>query len=210
MDVSNQKIPMKIEARNFLRFLSENLGQLSETHQPLWHPLGFVSCLIKKEDGSHSVRVHYWPNGERRVKNPDWPIHTHSYELSSLVLSGTVRDIQYSSVIGTDYSLYSVRYFGEDSEIVRTSEKISVQVSIDAFRHSGDQYSVARGTFHQTQVDSETSALTLVALSDMTGEPPLVLGHAAEESYPYDRAGFDKKFFWDKVKECVASRKIED
>lgn len=86
---------MKAEFSDTLNFLHENLENFSSTLVPLWHPLGFVSCVIDELPSSHVVRVHYWPKSQRRVKNPDWPIHTHTYRLRSLVLAGEVRDIQY-------------------------------------------------------------------------------------------------------------------
>src|SRR4051794_32516353 len=107
---------MKIEAASFIAYLSKEIPLLEVTCAPLWHPLGFVSCVIKESKGDHVVRLHYWPKGERRVKNPDWPIHTHSYHLSSYVLCGVVRDLQYQRSSG-DRSIYAVKYFEGGSEI---------------------------------------------------------------------------------------------
>lgn len=193
---------MQIEAKHFLEFLSGNLPILIEKCQPLWHPLGFVSCAIK-EESDHIVRVHYWPNGERRVKNPDWPIHTHTYKLSSFILSGYVRDIQYTTLVGEDYSIYKVRYFEGGSEIIRSEESTVIVAEVDEIRHCGEQYYVERGVFHQTHVEFDKSALTIVALSDLSNDTPLVLGKYAEPSYPYDRVPFNRELFWAIVKDVL-------
>ena len=142
------------------------------------------------------MRVHLWPKGERRVKNPDWPIHTHSYFLSSIVLQGNIRDIQYNSIEGGQNVVYSVSYFEGGSEITQTAEKVGVVPLVDELRCEGDSYEVDLDVFHQSVVPVDRSAVTLVALSKFTDSPPLVLGSPAEEKYPYDRTPYDKDLFW--------------
>lgn len=195
---------MRTSASSFLAYLSENIFQLEERCVPLWHPLGFVSCVIRGELGQYVVRVHYWPRDERRVKNPDWPIHTHVYALSSFVLSGVVRDLQYGLVPGDQYVIYRVRYYGGDSEIVRTNKCTGIEVASDQLRKGGEQYWVEQGVFHQTQVPREKSAVTLVVLSDLKDEAPLVLGTPQEQRYPYERIAFDRQRFWRAVEEAVS------
>lgn len=194
---------MKIEAKNYLGFLYENINELRSKAVPLWHPLGFVSCIIK-ETQNYTLRVHFWPKGERRVKNPDWPIHTHSYFLSSFVLRGSVRDIRYKTIDGGQGVIYSVRYFNGGSEITQTEKEIGVVPIVDELRNSGDSYEVGLDVFHQSVVEKESSAVTLVALSQFVDSPPLVLGSSAEEKYPYDRKPYDKDAFWDQVSMAVA------
>jgi hypothetical protein len=187
---------MKIDARDFTGWVAENIEQLSRECVPFWHPLGFVSAVVAKVDGSHTLRLHYWPKGQRRTKNPDWPIHTHSYSLSSLVLAGSVEDLQYELEAGSQYSVYEVRYFEGDSEIVRTDRTVSIVKATAHVHLSGIQYRVERGVFHQSRVALEDSAVTLVALSENTSSPPLVLGATGERRYPYDRTRFDPDTFW--------------
>lgn len=194
---------MKIDAKSQFIFLSEKLKELASTVVPLWHPLGFVSCVIKQTE-EFTLRVHFWPKGERRVKNPDWPIHTHSYFLSSFVLKGAVRDIRYKSIEGGENVVYSVRYFEGGSEITQTSDKVGVVPLVDELRCEGDSYVVDLNVFHQSVVPFQESAVTLVALSNFTNSPPLVLGSPAEERYPYDRAPYDKGLFWESVSGAVS------
>ncbi len=151
----------------------------------------------------HVARVHYWPTGERRVKNPDWPIHTHSYALKSMVLSGQVRNLQYSIEPGDQWCIYSVKYYEGGSEIVRTSEGVNACPTTDELRDAGDQYEVPQGVFHQTQVPFDQAAVTLVLLTDHRAEPPKVLGTRQAEKYPYDRIEFSHRVFWRAVREAV-------
>jgi hypothetical protein len=68
------------------------------------------------------------------------------------------------------------------------------------------QYRVERGVFHQSRVLLNTCAVTLVALSEIGSDPPLVLGAMGEGRYPYDRIAFDPGTFWSAVKTAFASQ----
>lgn len=209
MHAESQKILMKTEASDLLAFLRENLRALSSDIVPLWHPLGFVSCVIDEMPGNYVARVHYWPNGERRVKNPDWPIHTHSYTLSSLVLDGCVRDLQYRKAEGNDWRVYTVNYFNGGSAISKTGESIGLITDLDELRSAGDQYQVDRGIYHQTQVPASQSAVTLVLLTNHGSEAPKVLGSALESRYPYDRVPFDAHRFWNAVEKAIRNTQLK-
>jgi hypothetical protein len=193
---------MKIDVRSQLPYLRENFSALNSRAQPLWHPLGFVSCIIRDEE-KYTTRVHYWPKNERRHKNPNWPIHTHAYVLDSLVLEGRVRDIQYRQGEGSEYTIYSVSYSDQNSTIDRTDQHISIEYLVDDVRESGEEYSVPIGTFHQTLVPTNESAITLVVISRFGSVNPLVLGAAENESYPYDRVEYDKLVFWNRVRRAI-------
>jgi hypothetical protein len=194
---------MQTDISDSFNFLQQNLDNLASSVVPLWHPLGFVSCVIDESPMQYVARVHYWPAGERRVKNPDWPIHTHSYALKSLVLSGQLQDLQYRAEPGDQWSIYSVNYFEGGSEIVRTSENVNALPSIDEFREAGAQYEVPLGVFHQTKVPQDQAAVTLVLLTDIGTESPKVLGTKQAEKYPYDRIEFNPEVFWKAVREAV-------
>ncbi len=194
---------MKIDVRSQLPYLRENISLVSATCQPLWHPLGFVSCVIRKEAQKYTTRIHYWPKFDRRTKNPDWPIHSHVYDLSSYILEGRVRDIQYQLVEGAEYAVYSVSYSGENSTIKRTERQTSIKKVVDEVHGEGEEYSVPIGSFHQTQVPVRESALSLVVLFNFTDEKPLVLGTVEEKSYRYDRVKFDRLTFWARVRDMI-------
>lgn len=194
---------MKAEFSDTLNFLHENLENFSSTLVPLWHPLGFVSCVIDELPSSHVVRVHYWPKNQRRVKNPDWPIHTHTYRLRSLVLAGEVRDIQYRISPGSEWCVYSVNYYSGGSEIIRTPHEVDAIVEIDELRRSGNHYEVPRGVYHQTLVPIEQTAITLVLLTDHDSDTPKVLGSKLAERYPYNRVPFDRYEFWGKIRDSL-------
>jgi hypothetical protein len=196
---------MRIEARHFSGWVADNIEELSRQCIPLWHPLGFVSTVVAKVEGSHTLRLHYWPKNDRRTKNPDWPIHTHSYHLSSLVLAGKIEDRQYELEAGSQYCVYEVRYIGGDSEILKTDRTTSI-AKVDCHFHSpGTQYTVERGVFHQSRVAIEDTAVTLVAMSENSSDSPLVLGTPGDIRYPYDRTSFDPLTFWAAVRSTLGA-----
>jgi hypothetical protein len=194
---------MKTDAITYLDFLEENLTSLSSDCQPLWHPLGFSSCIIKSDVPDQVLRVHFWPQGERRTKNPDWPIHTHCYKLSSLILQGKICDIQYTQHEGDDFVVYEVTYDNGNSKITNSGRRISISESTNLIRETGCQYTVPREVFHQSQVSFDSSAVTLVSLCNMTDDKPLVLGINGDDSYPYERKPFSKDYFWNAVKTAI-------
>lgn len=196
---------MRISASEYFSFLVDNLEELSKTKQPLWHPLGFTSCLIDEVKNVREIRINYWPLQERRTKNPDWPIHTHRYHLSSMILAGSVQDIQYDTEGGNTDHIYEVRYSGKDSEIKKTNSGISLKENTCISRKTGEVYEVAKGVFHQSYVGMEETAITLVALSDFSDVNPLVVGQEANEFYPYERKPFSANNFWSKVSHAVNS-----
>lgn len=194
---------MKTDLAHALAFLRKNIDRIAAELVPLWHPLGFVSCVVDESRAPLITRVHFWPANERRVKNPDWPIHTHSYSLNSLVLSGAVKDIQYDVIAGNQWCVYSVRYYEGGSEIIRTPERVIAVPSVVEMRYAGQEYEVPRGVFHQTQVEYGQSAVTLVSLSQHGSEAPKVLGTEQAERYPYDRTAFDAELFWGEVRKAL-------
>lgn len=201
---------MKTNALDHINFLLQNIDTLAASIQPLWHPLGFVSCVIRDNTGKLTLRVHYWPPNERRTKNPDWPVHTHSYALSSLVLHGNIEDIQCEIIDGEEFSIYKVSYLNGDSEIIRTDRRTRISKCTSKMRIAGEQYRVERGVFHQSVVKLSESAVTFVALSESSCEAPLVLGGDGDDTYPYDRTPFNQEAFWSAVRYAVSDPKIQN
>jgi len=119
---------------------------------------------------------------------------------------GRVRDVQYREKSGSEYAVYSVSYKDADSSIGRTDRDLSIELSVDQYHVAGEQYFVPVGSFHQTMVPSDETALTLVALSSFQDKVPLVLGQPGDQSYPYNRIPFDQETFWSTVEQALAKR----
>ncbi len=179
------------------------------SRQPYWHPLGFVSCLLREGEGS-TIRLHYWPKNDRRPKTPNWPIHNHRFDLQSEVLNGTIRDARYNLIepeSRESYVIYSVKYNGIHSEIVPTGRVVGLRVrSIDIWAVNS-VYRIPFGDFHETIVEFEDEALTLVECSNFQPVDPSVVGRLGEASVYYQRAEFNRMRFWQVVESILLSRR---
>lgn len=197
---------MKTNASDHLPYLLGNLDLVERESTPLYHPLGFVSCLVPCARDM-ILRLHFWPEGERRYKNPLWPIHTHNYRLSSFVVAGEVIDVQYDAEIsefGAEV-IYEVEYSGEDSKISESARKCFLTEARRNILKSGDSYQVERGIFHQSEVEQGRSAVTFVCLTDKGAENPLVVGEPTGRVFPYERVRYDKDLFWRHVRSGLSA-----
>lgn len=198
--------PELIEAAQWVR---ANISSLSNEVQPLWHPLGFVSCIVSTDVSGNVFRLHYWPQNERRPKKPDWPIHTHLFDLSSLVLAGSIRDKQYRTIAGTQFQPFEVEYVGEDSSIRQSGDTVDILAISESELLPHSCYSVASGVFHESYVQMETEAATLVCCKNHSKKPPIVLGPTAEflaevvKKFSYDRFPYDPIIFWRRISETL-------
>lgn len=195
---------MRARALVALRKIQDEFKPISVRVQPLWHPLGFVSCVVFDEGGV-VTRLHYWPSNERRPKSPNWPIHTHLFKLSSLVVSGSLRDMQYHCFPGSDYYSLRVAYSEEDSELLETGAKYRIESVRETVIHKHGFYSIQEGVFHQSEVDIGQETLTLAQCSNHSKNPPIVLAPQKEfygqmgQSLEYIRHPYDRERFWNRV-----------
>ena len=120
-----------------------------------------------------------------------------------MILSGFVRDIQYSRIDGCTYTAYEVTYHDGGSQITRTDRELGLKIEIDELRKPGETYFVERGVFHQSEVALGKSAITLVTLTNHMDIPPLVLGESEEGKYPYERTSYDSNVFWTEIEKCI-------
>ena len=169
-----------------LKELAEELPRMVRSTQPMWHPLGFVSAtLLKHETGT--LKIHLWPQGERRSKSPDWPIHDHSFHISSRVLIGSIGSIKYNVAAGITHRRYSVAYSGDDSTLQPTEELLSCVECDQSVMQAGTRYELPIGTYHENIVPTNELALTLVLKSGSIESPPNVIGSITIPDLPLYR-----------------------
>lgn len=195
---------MRTKAIGALKKIQNEIGVLSVEVLPLWHPLGFVSCVVFKENNI-VTRLHYWPKDERKPKKPNWPIHTHIFKLSSLILSGSLRDVQYHRFPGNDYAAYQVQYMGEDSILVEKGEKCRIGIVRDSILYPHGFYYIEEGVFHESKVDLHQETLTLAQCFEYSSDEPIVLAPVTEcagsdvSSLQYIRQPYNSGLFWERV-----------
>ncbi len=143
-----------------------------------WHPTGFV-VLRLHSDAAGDLRLHVWPSAARRYGDPRWPIHDHTWNLSSEVLCGTVtsRDYTVTDDPNGEACLYAVDYASaRDSALIRSERFVRVVPTPPRTLRPTEPYEVAAGDFHASEVDPGDLAATLVA-TRLTDRPhPWVVG----------------------------------
>ena len=166
------------------------LGRLVLNSNPMWHPLGFVSAtLLKQED--QTLKIHLWPRGTRKEKEPNWPIHDHSFHITSRVLVGEVGNAEYRVTRGHQFRLYRVEYHGNDSVLCPTNECVDCVEHCRTVTRAGAEYALPLGVYHQNVVPRSETALTLVIKAGAAKQSPNVVGDLVAPHLPiYRRVPF--------------------
>ncbi|MGH3769974.1 MAG: hypothetical protein ACRDRW_01005 [Pseudonocardiaceae bacterium] len=127
------------------------------------HPLGFV-CLPVERTGPAGVCVHIWHEGLPRASPTTSTMHSHSWDLTSYVLYGSVRN-EVIDVIDTPdeaaYRVFEVRSGRDGDELRETPRLVRCEIRTSELSHRGDVYSLAAGVFHATVVQGEAATVAL-------------------------------------------------
>jgi hypothetical protein len=127
------------------------------------HPLGFV-CLPLERTGEAGVCVHVWSDSFARPSLTTSMMHSHSWDLISYVLYGSVRNEVIDVTDAPDdaaYRVLEVRSSGGIDELRETPRLVRCKVRAAELSHSGDIYSLAAGVFHATVVHGEAATVAL-------------------------------------------------
>lgn len=131
----------------------------------LLHPLGFF-CFPLRRDGLRGVCLHVW-DPELRMELPHTalttsPIHSHSWDLVSCVLYGTVCNsvIEVSEVATQpEYRVVEICSAGEIDTIRPTSRLVRSTVVTTETHSDGDIYRLDANRFHTTDVKGAAATL---------------------------------------------------
>ena len=191
--ISNQ-IFNKADHKEVLCLVKEALNCLEEKEQIKgnWHPLGFIHIPLGIIN-DQSIRLHIWPQSERRRQQPFYPIHTHIFELKSHILSGTLKNTIYKVSnlnFRLESAIYEVNYNNTSESILkRTDRKINIMEVTEETLKKGDYYSVKRGEFHTSEVkEGEFAATIALTYEVQKNNTPLVIRHMnGKKEYTYYR-----------------------
>jgi hypothetical protein len=140
------------------------------------HPLGFL-CLPVERTGERGVCVHVWGAGRPTVRPSTSAMHAHSWDLTSYVLYGAVRN-QVLAVTdagaGATNRLFEVASAGDADEIRDTRRLVRYRAERTTLHRGGDVYTLPAGVFHTTMVHGE--AATIALGSGRPGAADLSLG----------------------------------
>jgi hypothetical protein len=144
------------------------------------HPLGFT-CLPVVREGRYGVCVHAWLPGQPKARPTTSPVHAHSWDLVSYVLSGRLRN-DLPQVIGAKpgardvWRVLEVRSRGDTDDIVPTPRLVHRESGESALLVRDDVYAVPAGTFHTSIADPAHPTVTVVFASTVAGGADLSLG----------------------------------
>jgi hypothetical protein len=141
------------------------------------HPLGFF-CLPVQRTGGLGVCIHVWTTALRRTAVTTSGVHSHSWDLASFVLYGVVgnafMEIADDYLTGT-HRIFRVRSLGEVDEMQATRRLVRCVEQHRQFTVGGSAYYIRAGAFHESVLDAETEAATVV-LGRSGDAPDLSLG----------------------------------
>ncbi len=153
-----------------IRILDEIIEDPEDPEQPasvtaLLHPLGFI-CFPLERDGVSGVCLHAWDEdlwqGLPRASLTTSPFHSHSWDLDSYVVYGTVcnKAIKVSdNVAQPEYRIAEIRSNGDIDTITPTERLVDSTVLTTESYSGGETYSLEAGVFHTTEVVGAAATL---------------------------------------------------
>ena len=164
------------------RDLLTDLVPAGDGPRAIRHPLGFY-CIPVVRDGPHGVCVHVW-DGE--CDSSGAPPHSHSWELTSHVLHGTVDNRRIAVTddpVAPTNRVYAVDSAGDVDRLRATTRLVRWAETEQTTVTAGGVYRLAAGQFHTTVVPAGVQAASLVVARTMTDARDLVVGTVADSSH---------------------------
>lgn len=174
------------------RHLTERWGTLSDlirTCRLRRHPLGFVHGELVGDEHV-AMRLHIWDAIERATQEPRWFIHTHIFDLKSIVLTGSLTNHLYEwseTELNADKRLYRITYAGDVSRLEATGHLGRCEPISSEEVNTSQMYTVDCGEFHNTFVPEGAFTATIALTSKHPGTPLVVGATNGEPSYSYGR-----------------------
>ncbi len=187
-----EEFTKKIDWESAVRVIAGLPAEL-EAHR---HPLGFWHVSLGNTSEG-TIRLHLWPRSSRYPQAPHWPIHTHTFDLQSIVLVGSIENRLYTTQTAHDGShrVYEVNYSEADSVLRDTGRIVQASLSGCSAVTARQGYRVSVSEFHETAVPDNCFAATLVLAKQVSRSEavPLVLGdlHGLSE-YRYSRSSINE------------------
>lgn len=157
------------------------------------HPLGFL-CLPLERAGEQGVCVHVWTDQLAQATPTTTTMHSHSWDLVSFVLYGTlcneVLDVTDSRPEST-CQVFEVDSGPGGDELRRTGRLVGHRTATKQLHRRGQVYSLPAGVFHRTSTLGE--AATVALGRGHPGTSDLVLGAADTATHRVRRQACDRE-----------------
>jgi hypothetical protein len=156
------------------------------------HPLGFL-CFPAQRLGRHGVCVHLWTSSVKQSLTTS-PMHAHSWDLTSLVLYGSLRNLRISvnDAHGPPtHRIFEVRSHEDTDELYATARLVTCRPETDTGHAAGSVYVLAAGEFHATVAPDGEDVATVALSYGHAQHADLALGPPDARSHTVTRMRCD-------------------
>jgi hypothetical protein len=144
-----------------------------------WHPNGFVVFRIGDAGRLGQLRLHVWPEGDRRGVAEHPEIHSHNWDLASLVLAGTYVDDLYAFDDDAErFYAHAVSYDGGGDSLTPTGERVGLRRNTRREVAAGSFHFIPAGMPHRTHIEPGKLVVTLVVMGPLRPLAMVVAGPA--------------------------------
>ena len=177
------------------RWVADTLTAVAQERRPVLavlHPLGFT-CLPVERVGEYGICVHLWGAGGPHEDPTTSQIHAHSWELTSYVLYGQVRnELIELSEDAPSHRVFEVHSDSDGDEIRPTARLVRPYTTDAAVHRSGEVYELRCGRFHTTTLPDLGDAATVVLGRVRPGAGDLSLGPVGMQAHRVVRSTCDR------------------
>ncbi len=161
-------------------FTATEVPYTLDTFISRWHPSGFMIYQLGTVPGLGMLRLHVWPDTERKQEQKGDTIHDHAWHVVSLVLKGVYTDALFEvdkedSISEEDRKIKGLLRLFEASYKPDTSQELSTGgtcvraiPSAERIVHEGEVHAIEPSVFHQPTIATAEATVTLVLNSFRT------------------------------------------
>jgi hypothetical protein len=132
----------------------------------------YVQLTFDPQRVQAALRLHLWP--AEALRAPPVP-HTHSCHLDSLIVCGTMENIDHRVAPGGSYPVQEAFCHAEVCTPADVRAPVHCTESQRTILAQGDRYAVALGQFHSTEVPAGALTATCVLMSRFHELPSLLV-----------------------------------
>lgn len=168
-------------------------------------PNGFMRLALEgQKNAEEGLFLHIWLNELPCQKY----LHTHVFHLTSRVIKGKIKDMQYSPEFNSDgkYQLVTSQCTEDSCLIQDRISKVNMKLIRTLYASTNDIYEMSKKSFHISYLcDSTPSAITLMKKSDIENESPILaipIGtHIPTKAF--NRKQINQDFAWKTIKKLL-------
>jgi hypothetical protein len=173
---SEAEIALRASAHDTLRRF------LSEPQEGTWHPNGFAVFHFGDITDLGRMRLHVWPRGTRIALDGQPAVHSHPWDLCSLVVAGCYLDTLYHAsefdVEGPNRLRgYGLQFGGrgEGDQLGLGAVWYEVTVAAERTVTEGTVHNIAAGALHEAKIPLHMFTATLLITSEVVDLNKLLL-----------------------------------